>query len=124
MKSAKFSDVAADNIVKLAALAAVVDGEANDTEKNLIVEEGSHLLKISQDDLRFFLELWIGKYQERGAGNNPGIALDFAVTALQPLSHSEKHLAFHICQEVIDVEKTVIKSEFPFMLRLHKLVFS
>jgi hypothetical protein len=124
MKSTKFSDVATDNIVKLAALASVVDGEASDQEKNFIIEEVSHLLRISQDDLRFFLDLWIGKYQEQGVANNPGRALNFAFTALQPLSFSEKHLAFHICQGVIDIEKTVIKSELPFMLQLHKLVFS
>ncbi|MGD1711966.1 hypothetical protein [Dapis sp. BLCC M172] len=124
MKSAKFSDAATDSIIRLAALAAVVDGEASDKEKNLIVEEASHLLRTSHDNVRLVLDIWLNKYQNDGAGNSPAIALNFAMTELQALNPSEKHLAFHICQEVINIEKTVIKSELPFMLQLHKLIYS
>lgn len=113
MNYAKFSDVVADNIVKLASLASVVDGQATDKEKNFIVDEASHLLRTSHDEVRFVLDLWIEIYQGKGAANNPGIALNFAKDALQPLSSSEKHLAFHLCEGVINIDKTVIGSELP-----------
>ncbi|MGD1704501.1 hypothetical protein [Dapis sp. BLCC M229] len=111
----------AQNIVKLAALAAVVDGQASDEEKNFIVDLGSYLLRISQEDLRFKLELWIRNYQEKGAANNPGVALDCAVDALKPLKLSEKHLAFHICQELVNIDKEAKDDEISFILKLAKL---
>ncbi|MEM1169760.1 MAG: hypothetical protein AAGJ08_11945 [Cyanobacteria bacterium P01_H01_bin.35] len=124
MKSAKFSDAATDSIIRLATLAAVVDGEASDKEKDLIVEEASHLLRTSHDNVRLVLDIWLNKYQHEGAGNNPAIALKFATTELKALNSSEKDLAFHLCQEVINIEKTVINSELPFMLQLRQLIYS
>lgn len=114
----------AENIVKLVALAAVVDGHASDKEKNFIVDEGSYLLRTSQDEIRYFSDLWIGIYQSKGAANNPGIALNYALAALQPLTPSEKHLAFHICEQVIHIDRAVEDSELSFFIELHRLVFS
>ena len=114
----------AQNIIKLAALAAIVDGQASDQEKNFIVDEGSYLLRISQDELRFKLELWIRNYQEKDAANNPGVALNLALDALNPLTGPEKHLAFHICEQVIHIDREVKDSELPFFLQLNRLVFS
>lgn len=54
---------AAENILKLAVLAAVVDGQASDQEKNFIVDDGSHLLRTSPDKVRPFIDLHIGIYQ-------------------------------------------------------------
>ncbi|NEN89595.1 MAG: hypothetical protein F6K48_12065 [Okeania sp. SIO3H1] len=115
---------AAENIVKLAALASVIDGKATDEEKNFIVIEGSHLLKTSEDEIRNFMDLWIGIYQSKGAANNPGIALNLALEVLKPLKSSQKHLAFHICEEVIHIDKKVTESELPFIMALQRLVFS
>ena len=109
------------NIVKLAALTAVVDGQASDKEKNFIIDEASYMLRSSQDEIRFQIELLIGKYQAKGAANNPAIALDFAVEALKPLTSSEKHLAFHICQEVANIDREAKESEIIFILKLAEL---
>ncbi|NEQ77079.1 MAG: hypothetical protein F6K23_31160 [Okeania sp. SIO2C9] len=114
----------AENIVKLAALAAVVDGQASDEEKKFIVDEGSYFLRTSQDEIRNLSDLWIGIYQSKGAANNPGTALNYALEALKPLSDSNKHLAFHICEQVIHIDRTVEESEMRFFFELRRFVFS
>ncbi|NES75249.1 MULTISPECIES: hypothetical protein [Okeania] len=114
----------AENILKLAALATVVDGQASEQEKNFIVDDGSYLLRTSPDEVRPFIDLCIRIYQSKGAANNPGTALNFALEALKPLTDSEKHLAFHICYKVIHIDKEVKESEMRFFFQLHRLVFS
>ncbi len=111
----------AKNIVKLAALAAVVDGQASDKEKDFIVNEASHMLRISPDEVRLPLDIWIGKYQAQGAANNPGIAIDFALEPLKSLTLSEKHLAFYICQYLVNIDKEAKDDEISFILKLNKL---
>ncbi|NEO53128.1 MAG: hypothetical protein F6K54_08555 [Okeania sp. SIO3B5] len=117
-------DIAAENIVKLATLAAVIDGKATDEEKKFIVDEGSYLLRTSQDEIRNLSDLWIGIYQSKDAAKNPGAALNFALEALKPLTDSEKHLAFHICNKVIHIDRVVGDSEMLFFFELRRLVFS
>ena len=112
-----------NNIIQLAALASVVDGHASDQEKNLIIEMGSDLLKTPQDQIRQILNDWIETFQEQGFAKNPELAFNSGLNALQSLNPSEKHLAFYICEKVIDRDG-IQSDEIKFIRQLDKTAFS
>ncbi|NES03200.1 MAG: TerB family tellurite resistance protein [Okeania sp. SIO2F4] len=111
----------AENIIQLAALASVVDGQASDQEKNLIVEMASYELRISPDQAREMLDRSIEQLQ--GIASFPGAILGFARMALQPLRYHDKHLAFYICLDVMYRDGQIALGEDSLIGELEKLAF-
>ena len=111
-------------ILRLVALAAVVDGEASDQEKNFIIEEASYHLKTSKDEIKAMLDQWIHIYQQADVANNPGPALHFALDPISYLTGSDKHLAFYLCHQVIFMDGQMKESEDKLFFELEKIVFS
>lgn len=110
--------------VQLAILASLVDGQASDQEKGLIVELVSHHLKFPQEQVGQMLDRWLNMYKEQGVGTNPGAALHFAYEALRPLQFNERHLAFYICDRVVRHDNGINTVENSFIQDLSRLVFS
>ncbi|MDY7008757.1 MAG: tellurite resistance TerB family protein [Cyanobacteriota bacterium] len=110
--------------VQLAVLASLIDGQASDQEKGIIVELVSHHLRCSQEEVGQMLERWLNIYQQQGVGNNPGAALHFACQALQPLQFRDKHIAFFICDCVVRSDRGISPEENYFIQDLSRLVFS
>ncbi len=110
--------------VQLAALASLVDGQASDQEKGLILELVSHHLYSSPEQVGPMLDRWLNMYKEQGVGTNPGVALHFAVQALQPLQFRDKHIAFYICDCVVRSDSRITPEEIYFIEDLSRLVFS
>ena len=113
-----------ENIVLLAALTSVVDGKASDEEKNSIIDEGSYQLRISPEEVRKYLDNWMGIFQVEGFLNNHGAAISLARIALQPLADYEKHLAFGICLEVMFQDGQITPEEDSLIRELQKLAFA
>jgi len=108
------------NVVTLTALAAVVDGSADDEEKELIVDRLAHKLEVSPDLVHEELDQAIGNVQD--AANNPTLALNLAYKALRTLPFHQQTFAFDVAREVIDVNG-VEPDESTFIWALFRLVF-
>ncbi|NEP83061.1 MAG: hypothetical protein F6K39_35925 [Okeania sp. SIO3B3] len=109
-----------NNIIKLAALASVVDGHASDEEKNLIVEMGSNLLNTPQEEIREILDRCINTFQNQEFAKNSEAVLNSGLDALRSLDPSQKHLAFYICEKVI-YQDGIQSGEIEFIHQLDQL---
>ena len=109
-----------DNILVLAALAAVVDGEANEEEKQLIVARLSSQLEVSQDDVRERLERTVAQVAE--LARDPASAIGLARQALHSLPFNQQVLAYDIAKEAIDIDG-IESDENTFIWDLFRAVF-
>ncbi|MDJ1183926.1 hypothetical protein [Roseofilum casamattae] len=109
-----------DNILVLAALAAVVDGEANEEEKRLIVDRLSSQLEVSRDDVRERLEQTVARVSD--LARDPASAIDLARQALHSLPFNQQVLAYDIAKEAIDIDG-IESDENTFIWDLFRAVF-
>ena len=99
--------------VILGAIAALVDGNASDTEINTLVEKVTTRLKADEERVRTLTEKMIASYTKKEVGNNPILALRYARKALLQLSPVNAKVAFAITSELIALKK-LIKQNLAF----------
>ncbi len=114
-----------DNIIQLAALASIIDGQASEQEKNVIVDICSHELRISPDEVRSKLDNFLGVYQIKKVANTipAGEALSSAKQALNNIPHYDRLLAFYICEAVI-YQDGIQAGERDFIRQLESIALS
>ena len=114
-----------DNIIQLAALASIIDGQASEQEQNVIVDICSHELRISPDEVRSKLDNFLGVYQIKKVANTipAGEALHSAKQALNNIPHYDRLLAFYICEAVI-YQDGIQAGERDFIRQLESIALS
>ena len=87
---------------QLAVIAALVDGEASQTEIDTIIQKVSEYYRENADEVRRATTSLIDYYQNRDISASPSIALHFSLKSLSNLSLLARSTAFKIAEEVIE----------------------
>ena len=88
--------------VQLAVIAALVDGEASQPERDAITQKVSEHFRVDADEVSRVATLLIEQYQERNINSSPSVALHFALKSLSNLPLFDRPTAFRIAEEVIE----------------------
>lgn len=108
--------------VILGAIAALVDGNASETEINTLVEKVTKRFKADKTQVRTLTETMIASYTKKEVGKSPILALRFARKALLQLSPLNAKVAFAIASDVIASEETD-QNELSFLTELQALIY-
>lgn len=108
--------------VILGAIAALVDGNASETEVNTLVERVTKRFQADEATVRTLAEKAIANYTDKEVGKSPILALRYARKALLQLSPRNAQVAFAIASDVIASEETD-QTELSFLSELKALTY-
>ncbi len=108
--------------VILGAIAALIDGNASETEVNTLVKKVTQRFGTDESMVRSLTEKAIAQYTQKEVGKNPILALRYAKKALLQLSPRNAQVAFAIASDVIASEETD-RLELSFLTELQELTY-
>lgn len=108
--------------VILGAIAALIDGNASETEVNTLVKKVTQRFRTDESMVRSLTEKAIAQYTQKEVGKNPILALRYAKKALLQLSPRNAQVAFAIASDVIASEETD-GLELSFLTELQELTY-
>ncbi len=86
---------------QLGVIAALVDGQVSQVEKDTLVAKVSERFRVDAEEVTRLAKGMIEMYQELNISTSPAIALHYAVKSLDNLSTFDKRTAFDIAEQVI-----------------------
>lgn len=86
---------------QLGVIAALVDGQVSQIEKDTLVAKISERFRVDAEEVTRLAEAMVEMYRGLNISTSPAIALRYAVKSLDNLSTFDKKTAFDIAGEVI-----------------------